>query len=195
MKSIEQVISKRNRKKIINFHDFSICLAQGWFSKLKKSVSSVSAVRVYHCMATISHGSDIPTNDVVWEIVPLLRQRRLKLWKVCRLIRASTHTSVQLAPDVLNWRKIWRHRRPFHHIQLFAVKNCVVARAVWGRALSCCSIVTPLPAYRAAKPLGQECRLCTLGIKGTFYSHKLSFSIVRNSTPHQHRTAPRTISP
>ena len=76
----------------------------------------MSTVRVYHCTATIPHGSDIPTNDVVWEIVPLLKQRRLKLWKVCMLIRASTHTSVQLVPDVLNWRKIWRHRRPFHHI-------------------------------------------------------------------------------
>ena len=48
VKSIEQVISKKNQKKIQNFHDFSICFAQGWFSKLKKSVSSVSTVRVYH---------------------------------------------------------------------------------------------------------------------------------------------------
>ena len=66
-------------KKIINFHDFSICLAHGWFSKLKKSVSSVSTVRVYHCTARISDGSDIPTKDVVLEIVPLLKQRHLKL--------------------------------------------------------------------------------------------------------------------
>ena len=72
VKTIEQVISKINRKKIINFHDFFICLAQGWFSKLKKSVSSVSTVRVYHCTATISHGSDIPTNDVFVCLIDLI---------------------------------------------------------------------------------------------------------------------------
>ena len=32
-----------------------------------------------------------------------------------------------------------------------------------------------------------------LGIKGTIYSHKLSFSIVRNSTPYHHRTPPKMI--
>ena len=57
----------------------------------------MSTVKVYHCTATISHGSDIPTNDVDWEIVPLLKQRRLKLWKVCRLIRASTQLEKDLA--------------------------------------------------------------------------------------------------
>ena len=86
MKSIEQVISKKKWKKTLNFHDYLICMAQGWFSKLKTSVSSVSTVKVYQCTATISHGSDIPTHDAVWEIVPLLKQRRLKPWKVCRQI-------------------------------------------------------------------------------------------------------------
>ena len=42
MKFIEQVAKKSG--KIIIFHDLFISLAQGWFSKLKKTVSSVSTV-------------------------------------------------------------------------------------------------------------------------------------------------------
>ena len=37
---------------------------------------------------------------------------------VSRLIKASTHTSIKLIPDVLNRDKIWLHRRPFHHIHV-----------------------------------------------------------------------------
>ena len=196
VKSIEQVISKKNRGKNINIHDFTICLAQGWFSKLKKSVSSVSTVRVYHCTAKISHGSDIPKNDVVWEIVPLLilKQRCLKLWKVCKLIRARTHTSVQLVPDVLNWRKIWRHRWPFHHIHVVCRQELRCGTCGMGASiilLQYCHTITCL--HERQNHWGKNVVSVFLDIRGINYSHKLSFSIVRNSTPYHHRTAPKTI--
>ena len=170
------------------------CLAQGWFSKLKKSVSSVSTVRVYHSTATISHGSDIPTNDVDWWIVALLKQRRLKLWKVCRLIRASTQTSVQLVPDVLNWRKIWRHRRPFHYINVVCRQELSCGTCGMGVSiilLKYCHTITCLHEWQ--NHWGKNVVSVFLGIKGTIYSHKLSFPIVRNSTPYHHRTAPKMI--
>ena len=164
-----------------------------WFWKLKKSVSSVSTFRVYHCTATISHRSDIPTNDV-WEIFPLLKQRRLKLWKVCRLIRASTHTSVQLVPDVLNWRKIWRHWWPFHHIHVVCRQE--LCCGTWGMGASIillqyCHTITCL--HEQHNHWVKNIVSVFLGIKGTVYSHKLSFYIMQNSTRYHHRTAPKTI--
>ena len=103
-------------------------------------------VRVNNSTATLSHIPNVPTSNAdEGEIVLFLKQSCLKVCKVSRLVKASTHTPFKLVPDVLNGRKIWRHRRLFHNINVFAVKNCAVARAVWDRTLSCCSIVTPLP--------------------------------------------------
>ena len=77
---------------------------------------------------------------------------------------------------------------------LFAVKNCVVARAVWGRALSCCSIVTPLPVYMNGKTTGA--RMSSLyfwALRVPFTVTSWVFPLCEIPPKYHHRTAPKTI--
>ena len=83
-----------------------------------------------------------------------MKQHCVKLCKTSRLIKASMHTSIKLVQMCSIGERSGDIDGHSIILTLSAVKNCVVARAVWGRALSCCSIVTPLPASMNGKTTG-----------------------------------------